>query len=142
APEIEVTVDDRGFSVTDNGRGIPPDVVTRLLDYPTRTSTNAAYVSPTRGQLRNAPENRVAAPSVLFAGRQPEEGDPGVLCVRLMTPMAQLPDQGKAKVARTSEIEAAVDGVVFWLEPPSRGRHNSTIDRRANPGNLKPQVSP
>ena len=40
--------------VTDNGPGIPPDVVGRVVDYTNRTSSRAGYVSPTRGQQGNA----------------------------------------------------------------------------------------
>jgi DNA topoisomerase VI subunit B len=54
APEIEVTIGEDTLSVSDNGPGLPADVVTRILDFSTRTSDKEAYRSPTRGQQGNA----------------------------------------------------------------------------------------
>ena len=54
APEIEIVVRDNAITVTDRGPGIKPDVVASLVDYRFTTSSNAAYVSPTRGQQGNA----------------------------------------------------------------------------------------
>ncbi len=68
-PVIRVTAAADHFVVEDNGTGIPADVVVRTLDYSTRTSINSKYVSPTRGQLGNALKCVIAAPSVLFPGR-------------------------------------------------------------------------
>ena len=41
-------------TVADNGSGIPPDVVARILDYSTLTSDKALYRSPCRGAQGNA----------------------------------------------------------------------------------------
>jgi DNA topoisomerase VI subunit B len=54
APEIEIVVTDDSIMVADRGRGIAPALVKSLVDYSVRTSSNAAYVSPTRGQQGNA----------------------------------------------------------------------------------------
>jgi len=57
APAIHVQCevgDPDSMSVTDNGPGIPSDIITSSLNYATRTSSNAMYVSPSRGQLGNA----------------------------------------------------------------------------------------
>jgi DNA topoisomerase VI subunit B len=53
-PAIHVDVTDTSISVMDNGPGLPEDVLIRSLDYRTRVSSNAGYVSPSRGQLGNA----------------------------------------------------------------------------------------
>jgi DNA topoisomerase VI subunit B len=68
-PEIHVHFTSDGLTVTDNGPGISPDVVERLLDYSTRTSDKAAYVSPTRGAQGNALKTVLAIPYVLAGGR-------------------------------------------------------------------------
>ena len=53
APEITVTVDQGGITVADNGPGLPESTIEGILDFDVRTSSNWAYVSPTRGQLGN-----------------------------------------------------------------------------------------
>ena len=42
------------INVSDNGNGIPPEVVDRILDFNTRTTSKAFYRTPTRGQMGNA----------------------------------------------------------------------------------------
>jgi DNA topoisomerase VI subunit B len=54
APVIRVTIGSEGIALEDNGSGIPPATVKALANYSVRTSSNAAYVSPTRGQQGNA----------------------------------------------------------------------------------------
>jgi DNA topoisomerase VI subunit B len=68
APEITVNVSDREILITDNGRGIPPEVVTKICDYATRTSDKRAYVSPTRGAQGNAWKTLLAIPYMLSDG--------------------------------------------------------------------------
>jgi DNA topoisomerase VI subunit B len=54
APSIEVVVDKDSITVADNGPGIPEETIASIADYATRTSSRAAYVSPTRGAQGNA----------------------------------------------------------------------------------------
>lgn len=63
-PEVIVSLDGDGFTVTDNGPGIPAAVVRGALDYTKRVSDKLLYVSPTRGQLGNALKVLFAAPFV------------------------------------------------------------------------------
>jgi len=78
APHITVEVDgdvtpDDGeirMSVTDNGGGIPPEVVAKVLDYNIRVSDKSAYRSPTRGAQGNALKAVVGIPHAL-GGREP-----------------------------------------------------------------------
>lgn len=67
-PVIEVEVQGDHFRVTDNGPGLPSDVLLASLDYSQRISTKAAYVSPTRGRLGNALKVLWAAPFVAHGG--------------------------------------------------------------------------
>jgi DNA topoisomerase VI subunit B len=67
-PKVDIEVDTDHFRVEDDGPGMPPEVIEKVLDFSTRTSTNSRYVSPTRGQLGNALKCVVAAPSVMFPG--------------------------------------------------------------------------
>jgi DNA topoisomerase VI subunit B len=64
APEIAITLEPDTLTVSDNGPGIPPEVVERSLDYHIRISDKKHYVSPTRGQLGNALKCVWAAPFV------------------------------------------------------------------------------
>ena len=54
APDITVTVDSDLIVVADNGPGIPAATVRKLANFDSKTSSNAAYVAPTRGQQGNA----------------------------------------------------------------------------------------
>ena len=49
APEIGIELGGDSLTVWDNGPGIPAEVVRKVLDFSTRTSDKAAYISPTRG---------------------------------------------------------------------------------------------
>ncbi len=65
APCIDVSVDDQGIHVADNGPGIPPEVVASVLDFTIRVSSREAYVAPDRGRQGNALKTVVAMPFVL-----------------------------------------------------------------------------
>ena len=65
APEITVTIDRGAITVADNGNGIPPGTVDRLLDFSIRVSSREAYVAPDRGAQGNALKVIVAMPFVI-----------------------------------------------------------------------------
>jgi hypothetical protein len=66
APEIEMIIDDaNSVMVADRGSGIAGTDVASLTDYSITTSSNAAYVSPTRGQQGAALQSVLAMPFVL-----------------------------------------------------------------------------
>ena len=60
APVVDIVVDERGITVSDNGPGIAPDVIATMLDYTSRVSSREAYVSPTRGAQGNALKTIIA----------------------------------------------------------------------------------
>jgi DNA topoisomerase VI subunit B len=64
-PVIRVTVGRGRIRVRDNGRGIPPETVTSILDFTTRTSSREAYVAPDRGAQGNALKTVLAMPFAL-----------------------------------------------------------------------------
>lgn len=66
APQIEIKVDEEAITISDNGPGLPSEVVDKILDFSTRTSSREAYVSPSRGAQGNALKTIVAMPFVLF----------------------------------------------------------------------------
>jgi DNA topoisomerase VI subunit B len=74
APEIGVGAkidnDSIRLTVSDNGPGIPPEVVHKILDYSIRVSDKAAYRSPTRGAQGNALKTVIGIPYAL-GGREP-----------------------------------------------------------------------
>jgi DNA topoisomerase VI subunit B len=70
APNIEITVSaieglPGSISIFDKGRGIPAETVEKLIDYSARTSSRAAYASPTRGAQGNALQTIIAMPFAL-----------------------------------------------------------------------------
>ena len=64
-PVIEIAVEPGSITVSDQGRGIPAKTVEKLIDYSARTSSRAAYVSPTRGAQGNALQTIIAMPFAL-----------------------------------------------------------------------------
>jgi DNA topoisomerase VI subunit B len=58
------------LSVSDNGPGIPAEVVHKVLDYNVRVSDKAAYRSPTRGAQGNALKTVIGIPYAL-GSREP-----------------------------------------------------------------------
>ena len=74
APRILLDVAERDgnlvITVSDNGGGIPPQVVERILNFQVLVSDTAAYVSPTRGQQGNGLKTVIGIPYSL-GGRDP-----------------------------------------------------------------------
>jgi DNA topoisomerase VI subunit B len=74
APDITVEVGQTSgmirITISDNGPGIPPEVVPKVLNFNTRTSDKAAYRSPTRGAQGNALKTILGIPYAL-GSREP-----------------------------------------------------------------------
>jgi DNA topoisomerase VI subunit B len=58
------------LTVQDNGGGISPDTVRRILNFDTRTSDKSIYRTPTRGMQDNATKTLIGIPYAL-GGREP-----------------------------------------------------------------------
>ena len=72
-PEITIEVsgqDTIAMAVSDNGPGLPPETIRRILNFSTRTSDKAAYRSPSRGAQGNALKTILGIPSAL-GGKAP-----------------------------------------------------------------------
>src|SRR5215218_1078908 len=69
---VKVELDDEiiRLSVSDNGPGLPAEVVRKVLDYNIRVSDKAAYRSPTRGAQGNALKTVIGIPYAL-GSREP-----------------------------------------------------------------------
>jgi len=65
APKVTIKVDDHGLTITDNGPGIPPEVVAGALDFSVRVSSREAYLAPDRGAQGNALMTVIAMPYVM-----------------------------------------------------------------------------
>ncbi|MBM4274123.1 MAG: ATP-binding protein [Deltaproteobacteria bacterium] len=67
-PEITIEIsslDTLKIAVGDNGPGLPPETVQRVLNFATRTSDKAAYRSPSRGAQGNALKTIFGIPTAL-----------------------------------------------------------------------------
>ena len=69
APVIAITVDGSGIAVTDNGPGLPENVIKLACDFGVRISSREAYMSPSRGAQGNALKTILAMPYVLDGQR-------------------------------------------------------------------------
>jgi hypothetical protein len=68
APVIDVTADEAGISVRDNGPGLPESTLKAAMNFSVRASNREAYVSPTRGAQGNALKTLLAMPVVVDPG--------------------------------------------------------------------------
>src|SRR5260370_14192424 len=68
-PRIEVDFQGDSLTVVDNGPGLQPKMLERILDFGSRTSDKAAYVAPTRGAQGNAFKTVLVIPYVLAGGK-------------------------------------------------------------------------
>lgn len=65
APQIDVTADAGGMSVSDNGPGLPADTIAGALDFTVRISNREMYVAPDRGAQGNALKTLLSMPYVV-----------------------------------------------------------------------------
>jgi DNA topoisomerase VI subunit B len=65
SPEIVLIINEAVLEVRDNGPGIPPATVERVLDFDARVSSREVYVWPCRGAQGNALKTLVMMPFVL-----------------------------------------------------------------------------
>jgi DNA topoisomerase VI subunit B len=79
APTIEIDIKDDFITVSDNGTGIPIEIINKSLNYLSRVSDKAYYISPTRGQMGNALKVIYAAPFVTSGNGYVEIGSHGEL---------------------------------------------------------------
>jgi hypothetical protein len=68
--DVNESDDNWVITVSDNGGGIPPEVVERICDFSVLVSDKAAYVSPTRGQQGNGLKTVIGIPYAL-GGTEP-----------------------------------------------------------------------
>ena len=72
-PEVSIEVSGQytiTMVVTDNGPGLSPETIRRVLNFSTRTSDKAAYRSPSRGAQGNALKTILGIPQAL-GGQEP-----------------------------------------------------------------------
>ncbi len=120
APVICIVVNEDGISVTDNGPGISPEVVSRVLDLQNRVSSREAYVGPTRGAQGNALKTLVAMPYVL-------DGEVGRVDItahgvrhEITLTMDQIRQQPVISHGRQM-VDSSVPGTTFRIYWPEKG---------------------
>ena len=112
-PEITITVDRDSITVADNGRGISPGIVDKVLDFSVRVSSREACVAPDRGAQGNALKTIVAMPFVLDGerGRVDICGQGTLSQVELR--VDRIAQQPKAEVHRSGRTGSFVQ--VWWI---------------------------
>ena len=132
APEITVSADAAGITITDNGPGLPESTIEGILDFQVRTSNREMYVAPDRGAQGNAGKCLAAMPRVI----DPEHGrlvikakgvEHTIVCKA--DPVTQQPlvdhrtrpvtDEGGTFVRMEWAPDRADDGAIIWPFDPS-----------------------
>ena len=126
APVIRVTVDADAVTVADNGPGLPEAVLRRSLDYTTRTSDKAYYVSPTRGQMGNALKCIYGAAFVLMGERAVVEVAAQGLSHRINVTLDRISQEPRL---RLESAPAPTTGTVVKIRWPGIARLLATPER-------------
>jgi DNA topoisomerase VI subunit B len=117
-PEIAIEASTDGLdlrlSVSDNGPGLPAGVLTRILDFDTRTSDKLAYRAPTRGLQGNALKTIIGLPMAL-GGDAPLVIDSGG---RRHEIRARVNPVGEAVVEHESCVRPTPTGTTLSLQIP------------------------
>ncbi len=94
------------LSVSDNGPGIPAEVVGKVLDYNVRVSDKAAYRSPTRGAQGNALKTVIGIPYSLGSR------EPVVIAARGVrhTIKPWIDPAGHVRIAHTEDPDGGEEG--------------------------------
>jgi hypothetical protein len=120
APEVTVRLLRRGglvyLFVRDNGSGIDPGTVAKVLNFATRTSDKSAYRAPTRGAQGNALKTILGIPAALGA-RAPVYIEAGGVRHRIE---AGLDPAGEVRVTREERPVPERPGTLVAVPLPSR----------------------
>ena len=121
APEVAIGVVEEGgllrLEVADNGPGLAPETVARILDFGTRTSDKAAYRSPSRGAQGNALKTVVGIPLAL-GGDQPVVVE---ACGVRHQVRAWLEPVGEVRVAHRTDARPTSRGTMVAVALPAEG---------------------
>jgi DNA topoisomerase VI subunit B len=128
APEITVCVDENGITVTDNGPGLPAEVVEGVLDFSVRVSSREAYVAPDRGAQGHALKTLLAMPFALDGNAgQVEVEARGVRHVITFAVHAIRPVPDIRHERREGLVKTGTRVTVCW--PPSAIAHSCTMPK-------------
>lgn len=128
APEIVVTVDASSITVADNGAGIPPETVDRLLDFSIRVSSREAYVAPDRGAQGNALKTIVAMPFVMDGEQGRIDICGGGVLSEIRFSVDRIRQQPKADLTRSPAAGSYVR--VHWPQNAPGKNHHDYFDMR------------
>jgi DNA topoisomerase VI subunit B len=116
-PEIAITISTKGgtITVTDNGPGITPETVARLIDFHAKTSSREAYVGPTRGQQGNALQAILAMPFALDGSRGETTIEAHGVAHRIVFTIDPIRREPRIEQLReTSLVQSGTDITVHW----------------------------
>ena len=102
------------LSVEDNGKGIEPETVERILNFQTRTSDKSVYRSPTRGAQGNALKTIIGMPHALGSA-EPVKIEAQGVC---HTVKALVDPAGELRIEHNKESRSTVPGTKVELTLP------------------------
>jgi len=152
APEIAIAVEtDAGairLSVADNGPGLAPETLARILDFDTRTSDKSRYRSPTRGAQGNALKTVIGIPTAL-GGTEPivieSCGQRHVICPKLDAAgnvdvghtIEELSPVAGTRIAVTIPAECQDFDAVWWARAFALANPHASVKIESGGGAIK-----
>ncbi len=123
SPEIIISTSNGNdrirLSVQDNGKGIEPETVERILNFQTRTSDKSVYRSPTRGAQGNALKTIIGMPHALGKA-EPVKIEAQGVC---HTVKASVDPAGELRIEHNKESRSTQPGTKVELTLPAKDQY-------------------
>jgi DNA topoisomerase VI subunit B len=130
APHLAVAFRGGRIVVADNGSGMKPEVVERVLDYHVRVSSREAYVGPSRGAQSNALKCILAMPFALSGSKGETVIEARGIGHRIVFTVDHVRQEPRIELGREpSDVKTGTRITVQWPASASDGKRRFFANR-------------